>query len=101
MPPISIPTPAPRSDLDTSGTSWLVTARRLAPGLVASLVIAAAATFLSEHYGAPVMLFALLLGMAMNFLGDNERCRPGVEAAGRHVLRLGVALLGFRITLGQ
>ena len=43
----------------------------------------------------------LLLGMAMNFLGDDERCRPGIDVAGRHVLRLGVALLGFRITLGQ
>jgi hypothetical protein len=27
------------------------------PGVLASLVIAIAATFLSEHYGGPVMLF--------------------------------------------
>ena len=101
MPPISIPTPAPRPDLAMPGLLRFGAARRLAPGLVASLVIAAAATFLSEHYGAPVMLFALLLGMAMNFLGENERCRPGIDAAGRTVLRVGVALLGFRITLGQ
>jgi uncharacterized integral membrane protein (TIGR00698 family) len=76
-------------------------ARRLAPGMVASLVIAAAATFLSEHYGAPVMLFALLLGMAMSFLGEDARCRPGIDATARQVLRLGVALLGFRITADQ
>ena len=75
--------------------------RRVGPGLVASLVIAAAATFLSQHYGAPVMLFALLLGMAMNFLADQENCRPGLDLAGRKVLRIGVALLGFRITAGQ
>jgi uncharacterized integral membrane protein (TIGR00698 family) len=75
--------------------------RRVGPGLVASLVIAAAATFLSQHYGAPVMLFALLLGMAMNFLADQENCRPGLDLAGRQVLRIGVALLGFRITAGQ
>ena len=37
------------------------------PGLVMSAVVAIAALFLAEHYGAPVMLFALLLGMAMNF----------------------------------
>ena len=71
------------------------------PGVVASLVVAAAATFLSEHYGAPVMLFALLLGMAMNFLSTQDRCRPGIEFAARDVLRVGVALLGMRITLGQ
>jgi uncharacterized integral membrane protein (TIGR00698 family) len=81
--------------------AWLERPRRLAPGLVASLVIAAAATFLSQHYGAPVMLFALLLGMAMNFLGDQDNCRPGLDLAGKRLLRIGVALLGFRITIGQ
>ena len=71
------------------------------PGLLASLIIAAAAAFLSDHYGGPVMLFALLLGMAMNFLSDVDRCRPGVQFTSKTVLRLGVAMLGFRITLGQ
>ena len=71
------------------------------PGLLASLIIAAAAAFLADHYGGPVMLFALLLGMAMNFLSEVERCRPGIELASKTVLRLGVAMLGFRITLWQ
>lgn len=71
------------------------------PGLLASLVVAAAAAFLSDHYGGPVMLFALLLGMAMNFLGEVERCRAGISFAARTLLRFGVALLGFRITLGE
>jgi uncharacterized integral membrane protein (TIGR00698 family) len=71
------------------------------PGLLASLIIAAAAAFLADHYGGPVMLFALLLGMAMNFLSDVDRCRPGVQFASKTVLRLGVAMLGFRITLQQ
>ena len=73
----------------------------LGPGLLASLVIAAAAAFLADHYGGPVMLFALLLGMAMNFMSEVDRCRPGVEFASKFVLRLGVAMLGFRITLQQ
>lgn len=38
------------------------------PGFSASLVVAIAATFLSQHYGAPLMLFALLLGIGMSFL---------------------------------
>jgi len=71
------------------------------PGLVASLVIAAAAAFLADHYSGPVMLFALLLGMAMNFLSEVDRCRAGIRFASGFVLRLGVALLGFRITLSQ
>jgi len=73
----------------------------LGPGLLVSLVIAGAAAFLADHYSGPVMLFALLLGMAMNFLSDVERCKAGIAFASRTVLRLGVALLGFRITMWQ
>jgi hypothetical protein len=49
--------------------------------------------------GAPVMLFALLLGMAMNFLSGDGPCAGGIEFTAREVLRLGVALLGLRITI--
>ncbi|WP_435609231.1 YeiH family protein [Pseudomonas knackmussii] len=75
--------------------------RTLLPGFLVSAMVAAAATFLSEHYGAPVMLFALLLGMALNFLASDSVCKKGIEFTAREVLRLGVALLGIRITLGQ
>ncbi|MWV14058.1 putative sulfate exporter family transporter [Pseudomonas sp. R-28-1W-6] len=75
--------------------------RELAPGFVVSLIVAAAATFLSEHYGAPVMLFALLLGMSLNFLAADGQCKAGIEFTARTVLRIGVALLGMRITLEQ
>ncbi|THG86378.1 putative sulfate exporter family transporter [Pseudomonas sp. A-1] len=75
--------------------------RELAPGFMVSLIVAAAATFLSEHYGAPVMLFALLLGMALNFLSADGKCKVGIEFTARTVLRIGVCLLGMRITLEQ
>lgn len=76
-------------------------ARALAPGVLACGVVGAASTFLSEHYGAPVMLFALLLGMAMNFLSAEGPCRPGIEFSARQLLRIGIALLGLRITAAQ
>jgi len=84
--------------LSCEGESWLTRGRTLAPGLIASGVLAVAAAFLSQHYGAPVMLLALLLGMAMNFLSSEGVCVPGIEFT---VLRCGVALLGLRITLVQ
>jgi uncharacterized integral membrane protein (TIGR00698 family) len=72
------------------------------PGLAAAIVIAIAASFLGKHYNAPTMLFALLLGMVMNFLAQEDGpCVPGVGFAAKTVLRLGVALLGLRITVGQ
>jgi uncharacterized integral membrane protein (TIGR00698 family) len=78
-----------------------VRAGALTPGFAVSAMVAAAASFLSEHYGAPVMLFALLLGMALNFLSADGQCKPGIEYTARTVLRLGVALLGLRLTLAQ
>ena len=87
--------------ISVSGATWLTTGRVLFPGILASAVLAAAAAFLSQHYGAPVMLLALLLGMAMNFLSDEGACVPGIEFTARTVLRIGVALLGLRITLLQ
>ena len=72
-----------------------------APGLAISAVVAIAATFLSVHYRASAMLFALLLGMALNFLAEEGRCLPGIQLASTVVLRTGVALLGLRITIAQ
>jgi uncharacterized integral membrane protein (TIGR00698 family) len=81
--------------------SWQLRGRALFPGVLACAVVAAAATFLSQHYRAPVMLFALMLGMAMNFLSGDGPCKPGIEFTARQVLRWGVALLGLRITAAQ
>lgn len=69
------------------------------PGIAIAFTVGFAASFLSEHYHAPAMLFALLLGMALNFLYEDERSVPGIEFSARIVLRLGVALLGFRVAL--
>ncbi len=75
--------------------------RALFPGVMACAVVAAAATFLGQHYGAPVLLFALLLGLSMNFLSVTGPCSAGIEFCARNLLRVGVALLGLRITLDQ
>ena len=75
--------------------------RKAFPGLLAAATVAMAATFLSEHYGGPVMLFALLLGIAFQFLSQEGRCAHGIQVASRNVLRFGVALLGARITVDQ
>lgn len=85
----------------TDAASWPGRARLLFPGVLACAVVATASTFLSQHYGAPVMLFALILGMAMNFLSAEGACKSGIEFTARHVLRWGVALLGLRITAAQ
>jgi uncharacterized integral membrane protein (TIGR00698 family) len=86
---------------DTTGPSVRDRLARIAPGLALCMVVAAAARFLSEHYGAPQMLFALLLGMALHFLTEDARSAAGIDFAARVLLRLGVALLGVRITFDE
>jgi len=76
-------------------------AQMLFPGVISCVTIAAAAQFLSNHYGAPQMLFALLLGLAFHFLTESESSTPGIEFASSTLLRTGVALLGFRITFAD
>jgi uncharacterized integral membrane protein (TIGR00698 family) len=71
------------------------------PGIAISAVVGLAALFLSEHYGAPAMLFALLLGIAASFLYENPKFSVGIEFTACHILRIGVALLGLRIAFGD
>ena len=71
------------------------------PGALICAVIALSATFLSEHYGGPQLLYALLIGLSLHFLSLQESTRIGINFCAKTVLRIGVALLGIRITLGQ
>ncbi len=78
-------------------TFWHVNFR----GLLIAAVIAAAATFLSEHYGAPAMLFALLIGMAFHFLHTDVTFSKGLDFSAKTLLRFGVGLLGLRLSISD
>jgi uncharacterized integral membrane protein (TIGR00698 family) len=75
--------------------------KTLLPGIGVSVIVGLAALFLSDHYAAPVMLFALLLGIVMSFLYQGTKCREGIDFVACHILRIGVALLGLRIAFGD
>ncbi|WP_375164709.1 YeiH family protein [Temperatibacter marinus] len=75
--------------------------RQTMPGFTIALIVALAAMFLNGHYGAPTMLFALLLGLAIGFLNDSPKIQPGIAFTAKKLLRIGVALLGLRIALSD
>lgn len=75
--------------------------KELAPGTILCLVIGMASTFVSDHYGGPVILYALLMGMALNYLSAEGSCVAGIQFCAKTVLRFGIALLGARITVEQ
>ncbi len=69
------------------------------PGIAVAVLLAIIAQLLELRYGAPAMLMALLLGMVCSFLSQRSRLAPGVAYAAKGLLRLGVALLGVRISV--
>ena len=80
--------------------AW-ATLTNVGPGVLASVMIAAAAGLAATVTSGPIMLFALVFGLAVNFLGKVDRCKAGIRFTSQFVLRLGVALLGLKITVGE
>jgi uncharacterized integral membrane protein (TIGR00698 family) len=75
--------------------------RRNWPGVAVATVIALSATFISTSYGGPQLLYALFFGLAFHFLANDPTAQPGIEFCSKVLLRIGVALLGARITFAQ
>jgi len=72
--------------------------RTLFPGVMISCIVAVTAHFLAIHYSTPAMLWALLLGISVSFLGEEGRAVSGIEFTARRLLRVGVLLLGVRVS---
>ncbi len=81
-------------------TDFVEHCRALLPGVMVAVIVAITAKFLSEHYDTPAMLLALLLGIAVSFLGEEGKAKLGIGFSAKTLLRLGVALLGVRISFG-
>lgn len=85
---------------------------RILPGLLLALLLAWLGGLLADLVGvrwmglprspvSPIMM-AILLGMALrNSLGLPEAFKPGVRFSLVRVLRLGIVLLGIRLSLGE
>ena len=73
----------------------------LFPGLAVCGVAAAAAAWLSEHYGFPIILLGLLVGLSLNFIARDPRTHIGLDFASRTCLRFGIVVLGLQVTFAQ
>ena len=70
-------------------------------GVAICATVAITATTLAHRYGAPVMLFALLLGLALHFLYESPKHQVGIDFCARTLLRFAVGLLGVRIAFAD
>ena len=74
---------------------------QFAPGIALAVLATLAATYVSDHYGAPLTLMCLLFGLSLNFLSTDTRLDPGLDLVSRTFLRLGIVLVACRVTFGQ
>lgn len=78
---------------------WMHTSNgALLPGIVLCLTLVFAAHHISDQYGSPLILTAVLLGMAFNSLSRQAEFSLGLDFCTKILLRFGVALLGVRVT---
>lgn len=73
----------------------------LLPGSLLVVVITVAAQEFASWIDLPVMFVALVIGIGLAGAGTSTSMAPGANFVARHVLRLGVALLGARISLSE
>ena len=71
------------------------------PGVALCGVAAATAAWLSEHYGFPIMLLGLLVGLSLNFITRDPRTHKGLDFASRTCLRVGIVVLGLQVSVAQ
>ena len=69
------------------------------PGILLASTVTCFAFFISSSFDLPVMLVSLLIGMIFNFIGGNKLFKKGVDFSASQILRFGVALLGFRLSI--
>lgn len=75
--------------------------QRLWPGFAVCAIASIAAAWLSEHYGAPIILMGLLIGLSLNFVTSEARTHPGLDFVSKGCLRWGIVVLGTQVTIAQ
>jgi len=80
------------------------TLRGRTPGVLVAAALALAASWIAGGLGDPLarnpVLVAMLLGLLLgNVFGCPDALRPGLDFTKRFLLRTGIVLLGFRITV--
>lgn len=71
------------------------------PGIMVTAIAALAAAWLADHYAVPIVLMGLLIGLALSFLSQDPSTHAGLDLLSQTALRIGIVLVGARITAEQ
>ena len=95
-------TPSPGLERPSSRPTELAGNGRLLKGLAVAAALAGAAWWLASFGTISTLTVAVVLGMILgNLPGNIDPLRPGLQFAAKHVLRIGVVLLGMRLSITQ
>jgi uncharacterized integral membrane protein (TIGR00698 family) len=70
-------------------------------GLVISLILAECGYLFSKFFGGPAILYALLCGLGVSIFFSNFQRNAGVKFAASNILKIGIALIGFQISISE
>ncbi len=72
--------------------------KEILPGLIIAAVLALMSQLIDARFGIPAMLLALIFGLLANSLSNKVFFKTGIVFTAGKILRIGVALLGARIS---
>lgn len=96
--PTTVETARPVGTLQSRINDGVRSVQGLFPGLAMAALVAMTSQFIADNSPLPAMLMALVLGLLLNFLSKVPQCQTGIAFGAKPVLRMGVALLGARIS---
>lgn len=81
----------------------LAAVRTLVPGVAVLVVLAAVAWAVSLMFPSvsPLVAGVALGALVVNVVPIPHRCAPGIDNGGRRLLRVGIVLLGLRLSIGD
>ncbi|MBX3549893.1 MAG: putative sulfate exporter family transporter [Xanthobacteraceae bacterium] len=86
----------PGSETGTKIGAWI---SRFVPGIVVAITVALASKYLESVTPVPALMTALIIGLLLSGVIGGGDATAGLDFSGKHLLALGVALLGARLTL--
>lgn len=92
-----------RSGTEGQAGASAVDLGHIGPGLAVAAACGAASQLIGVHVAAlsPLVVAVILGALVVNLGRHRSTLEPGAEVVARHVLRIGIVLLGFRLSLSD
>ncbi|MEL7548011.1 MAG: putative sulfate exporter family transporter [Pseudomonadota bacterium] len=81
------------------GSGPIISGARILPGIALFAIVTLSVFLIERQFGGPVILYALIAGMLIAPIATNSTFGRGTEFTASEILKIGIILLGARVTL--